>query len=66
MDTIDNSKLEALLTYKELAHILKLSPQTLRMWVSSKKIPCIKLGAAVRFSRAQVNDLIAKSSREEL
>lgn len=66
MDIIDKSRFEALLTYKEVAYILSLSPQTLRKWVSSKRIPCIKLGTAVRFTRSQVNDLIGKSAKEEL
>lgn len=39
-----------LLNYNQLAEYLSISPTTLRIWVSAKKIPYIKVNGAVRFS----------------
>ena len=52
--------LPKLLNYQEAAEILNLAPQTLRQWVSGEKIPFIKLGRAVRFTPAMINDMILK------
>ncbi len=43
--------------------ILAVKPQTLRQWVSVKRIPYVKIGAAVRFSPDQLEDFIKGSSR---
>jgi excisionase family DNA binding protein len=40
--------LQPLLTYNEAADILAVKPQTLRQWVSTKRIPYVKIGSAVR------------------
>lgn len=50
--------LSKLLNYKEAAEILNLAPQTLRQWVSAERIPFVKLGKAVRFSKKIINDII--------
>ncbi|MDD3671613.1 MAG: helix-turn-helix domain-containing protein [Sphaerochaetaceae bacterium] len=55
-----------LLTYAEVAEMLGLKPNTLRVWVSSKKIPCVKLGGAVRFTPSMVQDLIESSIQEAI
>jgi excisionase family DNA binding protein len=55
--------LQPLLTYNEAAEILAVKPQTLRQWVSAKRIPYVKIGAAVRFSPDQLEDFIRGSSR---
>ena len=55
-----------LLTYAEVAEILGLKPNTLRVWVSSKKIPCVKLGGAVRFTPSMVQELIESSTQEAI
>lgn len=55
-----------LLTYAEAAEILGLKAQTLRVWVSSKKIPCVKLGGAVRFTPDMIQRLIESSTKEAL
>jgi len=39
-----------LLTYSEAADILKISENTLRIWVSRKRISHIKAGRCVRFT----------------
>jgi excisionase family DNA binding protein len=57
------ASLQPLLTYKEAAEILAVKPQTLRQWVSAKRIPYVKIGAAVRFSPYQLEDFIRGSSR---
>jgi excisionase family DNA binding protein len=58
--------LEELIDTNELARILKLRPQTLRGYVSARKIPFIKLGAAVRFTPEQVKEIVEKGKREAL
>lgn len=55
-----------LMTYEEVAQILGLKPNTLRVWVSSKRIPCVKLGGAVRFTPSMVQDLIESSTQEAI
>ncbi len=55
-----------LLTYREVAEILGLRENTLRVWVSSGKIPHVKLGSAVRFTPEMVEQIIAQSTREAI
>jgi excisionase family DNA binding protein len=47
-----------LFTYSETAEILNLSPGTLRIWVSAKRVPCVKMGKAVRFTREQIKQMM--------
>jgi len=53
-----NTLPDRLFTYSETAEILNLSPGTLRIWVSAKRIPCVKLGKAVRFTREQIEQMM--------
>lgn len=46
---------EPLLTVDELADYLKVSPGTVYNRVSKGEIPFVKIGAAVRFRRAEVD-----------
>ena len=55
--------IQRLLTYREAAEILAVKPQTLRQWVSSNRIPYVKIGKAVRFHQTQLEDFISSSSR---
>ena len=48
-----------LLTEPEAAAILRLKPQTLRVWRSKRKIPFVKLNRAVRYRRSDIEGLIA-------
>jgi excisionase family DNA binding protein len=48
----------ALLTYRDLAKILRIHPGTLRAWVARKTVPHTKIGRAVRFTEAQVAEMI--------
>lgn len=52
-----------LLSYQEVADILGLKPNTIRAWVSARKIPFVKLGSAVRFTPKMVDEIIEKSTR---
>ncbi len=47
-----------LLTYEEVATILRIHPQTLRQWVSSKKFPHLKIGSNVRFTLEMIDQYI--------
>jgi excisionase family DNA binding protein len=51
-----------LLTVKEAADELRLSPHTLRSWVSQKRITYQKIGRRVFFKREALNDLIESST----
>jgi excisionase family DNA binding protein len=52
----------ALLTVRETASVLRLSPSAIRAWILQKKIPYIKLhNKAVRIRRSDVDSLIAAS-----
>lgn len=51
-----------LLTVRETASVLRLSPSAIRAWILQKKIPFIKLhNKAVRIRRSDVDALIAAS-----
>jgi len=58
--------MEKLLNSNELAEYLGIAPQTVRIWVSQKKIPFLKIGAAVRFSNVEIQEILQKSKREAL
>lgn len=47
-----------LLTYEDVASILRIHPQTLRQWVSLKKFPHLKIGSNVRFTMEMVDQYI--------
>jgi excisionase family DNA binding protein len=44
-----------LLTVPEVAAWLKLKPKTVYEWAARGKLPCIRLGGLLRFSRADVS-----------
>lgn len=43
-----------LLSLTELAALLKVSPSTVRYWLTQKKIPYTKFGRHLRFDRDEV------------
>ena len=47
---------EKLLDVKEVAMIIKVSVATIRKWVFTGYIPYKKIGRAVRFSAAEIQD----------
>ncbi|MEI9478806.1 MAG: helix-turn-helix domain-containing protein [Deltaproteobacteria bacterium] len=53
--------MEELLTIKEVAANLKVSPWTIRAWCSQKFIPYFKLRGAVRFREREVELWLKKN-----
>lgn len=51
-----------LMTTDEVAEMLQVSSGTVRNWVSANKIPFVKVNAAVRFERSQLEAWIQKRS----
>jgi excisionase family DNA binding protein len=47
-----------LLTKKQLADKLEISSRTLDTWVSSRKIPFIKVGGIIRFNWPRVREAL--------
>jgi excisionase family DNA binding protein len=45
---------EPLMTVAEAASFLRLRPKTLYLWVTRGKVPYLRAGSAVRFSRAEL------------
>ena len=41
-----------ILTIEEVAHYLRLKPQTIYKWAQEKRIPAVKLGKEWRFRRS--------------
>lgn len=58
--------MKRLINCSELAEYLSVAPQTVRIWVSQKRIPYLKIGAAVRFSQDQIDEILENSKREAL
>jgi excisionase family DNA binding protein len=58
--------MERLINCEELAEYLSVAPQTIRIWVSKKKIPFLKIGSTVRFSQSQIDEILENSKRKAL
>ena len=50
---------EVLLDVRQVAKMLKISVATVRRWVWQGYIPCIKIGKAVRFSNAIIENWVS-------
>jgi excisionase family DNA binding protein len=50
------------LTSREVAEYLGLSEPTIRAWVRMGKIPCYRLGRAVRFDLRQIETWVKKKA----
>lgn len=48
-------ELKRLLTPQETAEYLAVAPKTIYKWAFYRKIPCIKLGKALRFDKADID-----------
>jgi excisionase family DNA binding protein len=59
-----NREVQPLINVPEAAELLRISVNTLRQWISQRKVPTIKLGKAVRFSPDDLRKLIEESRRE--
>jgi excisionase family DNA binding protein len=53
---------ENLMTVKEVAALLRVSPQTLYKMLEQRSIPAVKVGSQWRFDREQIRDWIRKQS----
>jgi excisionase family DNA binding protein len=52
-DVLD-PRIPQLLTVVEVAAMLRLCPSTVYAWAASGRLPCIRIGTAVRFDRGDV------------
>ena len=50
-----------LLSIKEAATFLNLSPYTLRIWTFQRRIPFVRLGRRVAFRKEDLEDLVEKN-----
>ena len=48
---------------KELAVYLGVSEYTIKAWVYRDKIPCKRIGRAIRFDMRQIDDILEKEDR---
>ena len=55
--------IEKLLTAREVADILRLSPQYVRTLASRGKIPSVRIGSSIRFRRAAIERFIGESDQ---
>jgi excisionase family DNA binding protein len=53
-----------LINVPEAAKLLGISVNTLRQWISQRKVPTIKLGKVVRFLPDDLQKLIEENRRE--
>ena len=51
--------LAALLTAKDVAHLLNVHVGQVRTWTTERKIPCVRLGRAVRYRPDVIEGLLA-------
>lgn len=56
--------MESLLSTKQLAPILGVSPYTITGWVHRKKIPFIKVGGLTRFRLSAIERWISKNTKQ--
>ena len=54
-------EIPVLYNYKEASEQLRLSIFTLRRWVSEKRLPHVKLGGRVLFSRENIIEIVEAS-----
>ena len=52
------------LTTKELADLLNLPEQTVRLWAREGRIPCVKVGSDYRFIKDEVVNALRDKKRE--
>lgn len=57
---------EQLLTPREAADLLAVSPGTVRNWAYQRKLPVVKIGSTLRFRRAALERLIQQSERRAI
>ena len=66
-DGVYPSARKRLLSKKELAAVLGVSPRTIENWLSQKKVPCLRLSARLtRFSLLKVEAALARYEVREV
>ena len=51
-----------LMKYEEASELLRVKKNTLRKWVSQKRVPYLKLGRSVRFESSELESWIERQS----
>lgn len=46
--------LPSLLTLSEVAAYFRVNPKTVRRWVATRRIPCVRLGTRLRFDSGDI------------
>lgn len=60
----DDELASRLLTVAEFAALLRVRPQTIRLWVSQRRIPHFKIGRCVRFRRSDMQGWLEEHRRD--
>ena len=56
-----------LLTFRDVARLLAVSPSTIRLWTVQRRLPSIQLGGnVVRYKRSDIERLIKAGARPAL
>jgi excisionase family DNA binding protein len=59
--------MEKLLTIRELADRLRISPGTAYHWLSEGRLPCIRFSArCVRFRESEIEEMLNKMTHEAI
>jgi PTS system nitrogen regulatory IIA component len=61
---MNNLKNYPLLTTREVAFILKVSPRTVRLWAECSEIPALRVGGPWRFRRDEFNRWLERRARQ--
>lgn len=57
--------MKKILTIKEVADSLQLSPSTIYKYSEKGKIPSFKIGTALRFFENEINDYLTEITKEQ-
>lgn len=60
----DRNDFEPLMTVEEVAEYLRFKPSTIRQWVKTREIPCVKAGRSTRFRKGDIDEWIEARTRE--
>jgi excisionase family DNA binding protein len=47
--------------FKEAAEYLGITPNTIRVWCSQKKVPFIKINGSIRFRRSDLDEFLGSN-----
>jgi excisionase family DNA binding protein len=57
---------EKLLRVEEAAELLAVTPACIRKWITTRRVPAVKLGRAVRLRAANLEDMVKAGVRPAL